>query len=68
MTQPEMSRRRLLQMLAGAPLLPLTSLAGASALLSGCGGGDGDNGNGAALAGSGAVALSGVTFSSMPAT
>ncbi|SMP62156.1 PhoX family protein [Noviherbaspirillum suwonense] len=67
MTQPEMSRRRLLQMLAGAPLLPLTSLAGASALLSGCGGGDGDNGNGAALAGSGAVALSGVTFSSMPA-
>lgn len=67
MKQPEMSRRRLLQMLAGAPLLPLSTLAGTSALLSGCGGSDGDSAAGDTLAGSGAVTLAGVTFSSTPA-
>lgn len=67
MKQPEMSRRRLLQMLAGAPLLPLSTLAGTSVLLSGCGGSDGDNAAGNTLAGSGAVTLAGVTFSSTPA-
>src|SRR6476469_6315076 len=67
MKQPEMSRRRLLQMLAGAPLLPLSTLAGTSALLSGCGGSDGDSAAGNTLAGSGAVTLAGVTFSSTPA-
>jgi secreted PhoX family phosphatase len=66
MKQLEMSRRRLLQLLAGAPLLPLSTLAGSSILLSGCGGSDSDSG-GATLAGSGAVTLAGVSFSSMPA-
>lgn len=66
MKQPEMSRRRLLQMLAGAPLLPLSTLAGSSILLTGCGGGD-DSGSSTALAGSGAVTLAGVAFSSTPA-
>jgi hypothetical protein len=67
MKQPELSRRRLLQMLAGVPLLPLSSLAGSSALLAGCGGNDGDSSGSAALAGSSAVALAGVSFSSTPA-
>jgi len=67
MKQPEISRRRLLQMLAGAPLLPISTLAGSSILLSGCGGSDGDSGAGNALAGNGAVTLAGVTFSSTPA-
>ncbi|MDB5759842.1 MAG: hypothetical protein JWM30_3131 [Burkholderia sp.] len=67
MKQPELSRRRLLQMLAGVPLLPLSSLAGSSALLAGCGGSDGDSSGSAALAGSSAVALAGVSFSSTPA-
>jgi hypothetical protein len=35
------SRRNLLKIMSGAPLLPLsTSLAGAGAMLTGCGGGD----------------------------
>jgi secreted PhoX family phosphatase len=58
-----MSRRRLLQMFAAAPLLPLSSF-GAASLLAGCGGGD------AALVAVPPVAaatLSSVTFSSMPA-
>ena len=55
---PEMSRRRLLQMFAAAPLLPLSSFAGAS-LLAGCGGSAG------AVVPSQAATLAGVTFSSM---
>lgn len=35
---PESSRRRLLQLFAGAPMLPLAGLTGVSAFLSGCGG------------------------------
>jgi secreted PhoX family phosphatase len=69
MKQPELSRRRLLQMLAGAPLLPLSTVAGASAsaLLSGCGGSD-DTGSGTVAAGiGGAATLAGVTFTSTPA-
>jgi len=58
-TQP--SRRSILQMLAGVPMLPLTSsLAGTSFLLGGCGGGSD------AAAATGAT-LSAVSFSSMPA-
>jgi secreted PhoX family phosphatase len=60
---PEMSRRRLLQMFAAAPLLPLSAL-GSASLLAGCGGDD------AAVAAVPAVTpatLSSVTFSSMPA-
>jgi secreted PhoX family phosphatase len=66
---PELSRRRLLQMFAAAPLLPLSAL-GSASLLAGCGGAD------AALAAVPAVptptpatpaTLSSVTFSSMPA-
>ncbi|CAN5332840.1 DUF839 domain-containing protein [soil metagenome] len=34
------TRRRLLQMLSGVPLLPLASYAGAASMLSACGGGD----------------------------
>ncbi len=34
------TRRRLLQMLSGVPLLPLASYAGATSMLSACGGGD----------------------------
>ena len=42
MSQPIVleSRRRLLKLLSGAPLLPLTSYAGVASVLSGCGGGD----------------------------
>jgi secreted PhoX family phosphatase len=63
---PELSRRRLLQMFAAAPLLPLSGFGGAS-LLAGCGGDD------AAVAALPVVpaptpaTLSSVTFSSMPA-
>ena len=61
MNLPVASRRRALQLLAGAPLLPLTSaLAGASVLLTACGGGD-------ASTVAPVVTLSGVTFSSMAA-
>jgi secreted PhoX family phosphatase len=60
---PEMSRRRLLQMFAAAPLLPLASFGGAS-LLSGCGGSDIAPVVGAMPT---AATLAGVTFSSMAA-
>ncbi|RZI44189.1 DUF839 domain-containing protein [Herbaspirillum sp. HC18] len=60
---PQASRRRLLQLLAAAPMLPMSSLAGTSALLSGCGGSDGDT----TLASNTTVSFSGVTFSSTPA-
>ncbi|ARP95342.1 PhoX family protein [Bordetella genomosp. 13] len=39
----QISRRRLLKMLSGAPLLPLGTAAGASALLAACGGSDDDD-------------------------
>jgi uncharacterized protein len=56
----ETSRRRLLQLLAGAPLLPLvTQTAGASLLLSACGG--------SSAASASAATLSSVSFSSMAA-
>ncbi|MDD2881674.1 MAG: DUF839 domain-containing protein [Rhodoferax sp.] len=59
----ETSRRRLLQMFAGVPLLPLaTTLTGSSLMLSACGGGD------AAVALPASTAtLSSVSFSSMAA-
>jgi secreted PhoX family phosphatase len=63
---PEMSRRRILQMFAAAPLLPLSSLAGAS-LLSGCGGGGSAAPIAAVPTPTPTLTLSGVTFSSMPA-
>lgn len=57
------SRRRLLQLFAGTPMLPLSSaLTGAGLLLSGCGGGDA-----ATVAVAGTPSLSGVSFSSMAA-
>ncbi len=58
----DVSRRRLLQLLSSAPMLPLSSsVVGASALLSGCGGGDD------AVAATVAPSLSSVSFSSMAA-
>ncbi|WLI88646.1 DUF839 domain-containing protein [Massilia sp. R2A-15] len=59
---PTVPRRRLLQLLAAAPLLPLSSFSAAS-LLSGCGAQAGI----ATAATPGAATLAGVTFSSMPA-
>jgi secreted PhoX family phosphatase len=67
MTQnPDLSRRRLLRLFAAAPALPLSTMAGASALLSACGGSD------SAVAAvttppAGTVTLSSVTFNAMPA-
>jgi secreted PhoX family phosphatase len=67
----DFSRRRLLQLLSSAPMLPLTSsFAGASVLLAGCGGGD--NAVAAPVAAPLtptvlAPSLSSVSFSSMPA-
>ena len=61
---PEISRRRLLQMLAAAPLLPFSGMAGAS-LLAGCGGGN--SGSDASLAALAAATVSSVSFSSMAA-
>ena len=61
---PEISRRRLLQMLAAAPLLPFSGMAGAS-LLTGCGGGN--SGSDASLAALTAATVSSVSFSSMAA-
>ncbi len=56
------SRRRALQFLAGAPMLPLSStLAGTSLFLAGCGGGS------ATLAPSSSATFSSVSFSSMAA-
>jgi secreted PhoX family phosphatase len=40
LTSPETTRRRLLQLFASAPMLPLAGAGGASALLTACGGGD----------------------------
>ena len=61
MNLPVASRRRALQLLAGAPMLPLSSaFAGTSVLLTACGGGS----NSATPA---AATLSGVAFSSMAA-
>jgi len=62
-TIPETSRRRLLQMFAGVPLLPLaTTVTGTSLMLSACGGGD----DAVALPASTAT-LSSISFSSMVA-
>ena len=41
---PDTSRRRLLSLFAGAPMLPLASSLSAAGLLTACGGGDDDNG------------------------
>ena len=61
MNLPVASRRRALQLLAGAPMLPLTSaLSGTSLLLTACGGGGSSTAAPAAT-------LSGVAFSSMAA-
>ena len=60
-TPNAVSRRHLLRLISGAPMLPFTSaLAGTSALLAGCGGG----GEASTLT---PPTLSGVSFSSMPA-
>jgi secreted PhoX family phosphatase len=59
-----MSRRRLLQLFGAAPLLPLSSVAGAS-LLSGCGGGSSPAA--AAAVATPTATLASVTFSSMAA-
>ncbi len=58
-----LSRRRALQLFAGAPMLPLSSAFAGSFLLAGCGGGD--DAVTAPIAPS--ATLSGVSFSSMPA-
>ena len=60
---PELSRRRLLQLFAAAPLLPLSTL-GSAGMLAGCGG---DNALAPAVLPVVAATLSSVTFSSMPA-
>lgn len=57
---PDLSRRRLLHMFAAAPLLPLSSFAGAS-LLAGCGG------SSDFVPAPAAATLASVTFSAMPA-
>ena len=56
MTQETLSRRRLLQTLGGAPLLPLASTLGAFAPLTACGGSDG-----------GPAAFTGASFTPMSA-
>ncbi|WP_423458512.1 PhoX family protein [Ottowia sp. VDI28] len=58
MTNPTASRRRMLQLFAGVPMLPLASSLTAAGLLAACGGSD-DNDTPAVF--------KGVTFSSMPA-
>ena len=55
MSDPMTSRRRLLQLLGGAPLLPLTSALSACGTLTACGGGDAH------------AAFKSVSFSSMAA-
>ncbi len=62
----ETSRRRLLQMFAGVPMLPLAGLAGSSLLLSACGGGS-DAVSAAAAPATSAPTFTGLSFSSMPA-
>jgi secreted PhoX family phosphatase len=60
---PVASRRRVLQMLAAAPMLPLAgTLSGTSLLMAGCGGG-----NDAVAATTTAPTLTGVSFSATPA-
>ncbi|MGV8805137.1 MAG: PhoX family protein [Polaromonas sp.] len=58
-----LSRRRALQLFAGAPLLPLSSTFAGSLLLAGCGGGD----DAVAATYAAPASLSSVSFSSMPA-
>ena len=58
-----LSRRRALQLFAGAPMLPLSSTFAGSLLLAGCGGGD----DAVALPVAPSATLSSVSFSSMPA-
>ncbi|NDV13344.1 PhoX family protein [Crenobacter caeni] len=60
-------RRRLLQLLASGPLLPLSVGAGSSALLAGCLGGGGGSSNATQPTSPAAPSLSRVSFSSMPA-
>ncbi|MBC7452441.1 MAG: DUF839 domain-containing protein [Massilia sp.] len=60
---PELSRRRLLQMFAAAPLLPLSAL-GSASVLAGCGG-DANVGDVAVIPNP--ATLSSVTFNAMPA-
>ena len=60
---PEMSRRRVLQMFAAAPLLPLSAL-GSASLLAGCGGSASSDTVALPLI---SATLNSVTFSSMPA-
>ncbi|MCB2015951.1 MAG: alkaline phosphatase, partial [Hydrogenophaga sp.] len=57
------SRRQILQMLSGVPMLPLSSALGGSALLAACGGGE----DGAIPKSGTAVSLESVSFSSMAA-
>jgi secreted PhoX family phosphatase len=57
----DLSRRRLLRMFAAAPALPLSTMAGASALLSACGGDD------AAAPPAATAILGSVVFNAMPA-
>ena len=65
MNLPLASRRRALQLLAGAPMLPMTSvLSGTSLLLTGCGGGSSDAATPVIPV---AATLSSVSFSSMAA-
>jgi secreted PhoX family phosphatase len=60
---PELSRRRVLRMFAAAPMLPLSTMAGTSMLLTACGGSDGP-----AQAQPGPnLVLASVSFSSMAA-
>jgi secreted PhoX family phosphatase len=65
-TNPELSRRRLLRMLGGIPMLPLASVAGAS-LLTACGGSDDTDMPGALAPVVPSATLGTVTFSSMAA-
>ena len=63
---PDVSRRRLLQLFGAAPLLPLAGLS-TSALLAGCGGGDSTPALPAAPVTPPAVTLASVSFSGMAA-
>lgn len=64
----ETSRRRLLQLLAGVPMLPLASAVGGTSLaLSACGGGSNAAAASSNAAGAGTATLRSVSFSSMPA-
>ncbi|MFC4929016.1 PhoX family protein [Massilia sp. GCM10023247] len=65
-TNPELSRRRLLRMLGGIPMLPLASVAGAS-LLTACGGDNDGAAQPAPAPGNPVATLGTVSFSSMAA-